>query len=153
MIHCIYQWRLSRVYCDCKTSCGLIQDAMVYSAAGGSVLFLILGYMTPNFLYLIFPTLHSSSLWRTDTIFFAKLNKSPLSIKTYPPHMCLKLISTLIMYLRYKKFRSSGIFAHPAGSSDLLSSWASKAFRIANLWRIHGDAGWKICFGQIKGRK
>ena len=54
------------------------------------------------------------------------------------------------MYLRYKKFRSSGIFAHPAGSSDLLSSWASKAFRIANLWRIHGDAGWKICFGQIK---
>ena len=58
---------------------------MVYSAAGGSVLFLILGYMTPNFLYLTFPTLHSSSLWRTDTIFFAKLNKSPLSIKTYPP--------------------------------------------------------------------
>ena len=61
---------------------------MVYSAAGGSVLFLILGYMTPNFLYLTFPTLHSSSLWRTDTIFFAKLNKSPLSLlRRTPPYV------------------------------------------------------------------
>ena len=39
--------------------------------------------MTPNFLYLSFSTLNSSSLWRTDTIVFAKLVKPPVSIK--PP--------------------------------------------------------------------
>ena len=37
----------------------------------------------PTFLYLSFSTLNSSSLWRTDTIVFAKLVKPPVSIK--PP--------------------------------------------------------------------
>ena len=51
---------------------------MVYSHAGSSDLFLsILGCMTSNFLYLSFSTWHSGSLWRTDTIVFAKLNKPP----------------------------------------------------------------------------
>ena len=37
----------------------------------------ILGCMTSNFLYLSFSTLYYSSLWRTDTIVFAKLNIPP----------------------------------------------------------------------------
>ena len=36
-----------------------------------------------NFLYLSFSTLRSSSLWRTDTIFFTKLNKPPLTPGLY----------------------------------------------------------------------
>ena len=58
---------------------------MVYSQAGTSDLFLILGFMISNVLYLSFSTLHSSSLWRTDTFFFAKLSKPPLSNK--PPSL------------------------------------------------------------------
>ena len=53
---------------------------MVYSPAGSSDLFFILGCMTSNFLYLSFSTLLSSSLWRTDNIVFAQmyeLNKPP----------------------------------------------------------------------------
>ena len=50
---------------------------MIYSPAGGSDLFSNLSCATSNVLYLNFSTLHSSSLWRTDTIFFAKLNKPP----------------------------------------------------------------------------
>ena len=52
---------------------------MVYSPTGSSDLFLIPGCMTSNFLYLNFSTLYSSSLWRTDTIVFAKLNTLPLN--------------------------------------------------------------------------
>ena len=48
---------------------------MVYSPTGSSDLFLILDCMASNFLCLSFNTLCSSSLWRTDTIVFAKLNK------------------------------------------------------------------------------
>ena len=33
--------------------------------------------MTSDFLYLSFSTLRSSSLWRADTIVYAKLNNSP----------------------------------------------------------------------------
>ena len=50
---------------------------MVYSPAESSDLFFILGCMISNGFYLSFPTLHSGSLWRTDIIFFAKLNKPP----------------------------------------------------------------------------
>ena len=39
--------------------------------------------MTLNFLFLSLSTFYSSSLWRTDTIVFAKLNKPLVSIK--PP--------------------------------------------------------------------
>ena len=42
---------------------------MVYSRAGSSDLFLIFGCMASNFMCLSFSTLHSSSLWRIDTIF------------------------------------------------------------------------------------
>ena len=63
---------------------------MVYSPAGCLDLFLILGCVISNFLYLSFSTLYSSSLWRTDTIVFAKLNEPLLSNKpsvslTSPP--------------------------------------------------------------------
>ena len=65
---------------------------MVYSPTGSSDLFLILGCMTSDFLFLSFSTLYFSSLWTTNTIIFAKLNKSPLSnkppvftVKKYPP--------------------------------------------------------------------
>ena len=38
--------------------------------------------MTSNVLYLSFSTLYSSSLWRTDSIVFSRLNKPPVSFKT-----------------------------------------------------------------------
>ena len=147
----IYQWRLSRVYCDCKTSCGLIQDAMVYSAAGVRFCFWSWAAWPPTsctwpfplYILVLYGELIPSSLlnWISRP---SLLRRTPSYVFEINKHN---------MYVRYKKFRSSGIFAHPAGSSDLVSSWASRAFRIANLWRIHGEAGWKICFGQIKGRK
>ena len=58
-------------------------SGMVYSPTGSSDLFLNLGCMTLNFLHLSLSTFYSSSLWRTDTIVFAKLNKPHVSIK--PP--------------------------------------------------------------------
>ena len=45
-----------------------------YLPTGSSDLILILGCMTSNFLYSSFSTLYSSSLRRTDTTVFAKLN-------------------------------------------------------------------------------
>ena len=56
---------------------------MVYSPTGSLDLSLIPSCMTSNFLYLNFSTLYSSSLWRTDTIVFAKLNT--LHPFKYPP--------------------------------------------------------------------
>ena len=56
---------------------------MVYSPTGSSDLFLNLGCMTLNFLYLSLSTFYSSSLWETDTTVFPKLNKPHVSIK--PP--------------------------------------------------------------------
>ena len=41
--------------------------------------------MTFNFLCLSFSNLHSSSFWRDDTTFFAKLNKPPVSSPHRPP--------------------------------------------------------------------
>ena len=59
---------------------------MLYSPAGSSDLFSNLCCVTSNILYLSFSTLHSSSLWRTDIIFFAKLNKPPgLYLQPPPP--------------------------------------------------------------------
>ena len=59
---------------------------MVFSPTGSLDVFLILGCMTSNLLYLSFSSFYSSSLWRTDTIVFAKLNKLPLSRK-HPPNV------------------------------------------------------------------
>ena len=56
---------------------------MVYSPTGSSDLFLNLGCMTLNFLYLSLSTFYSSSLWETDTTVFPKLNTPHVSIK--PP--------------------------------------------------------------------
>ena len=59
---------------------------MVYSPMEVRIcfFFFILGCMTSNYMrYLRFSALHSSSLWRTDTNIFAKLNKPPVSIE--PP--------------------------------------------------------------------
>ena len=68
---------------------------------GSSDLFSILGCMTSNFLYLSFSTLYSSSLWRTNTFDFSKLNKlllsnkPPISIKApLPPNMLSSLIAS-----------------------------------------------------------
>ena len=67
---------------------------MVYSPTGRLDLFLILGCMTSNFLYLSFSTLYSSSLWRTDTTVFSNKhslsNKPPVSNKPHPPQMNIK---------------------------------------------------------------
>ena len=90
---------------------GVAWSRTVYLPAESSDLFLIIGCMTSNLLYLSFSTLYSSSSWRTDTIVFAKLNKRPpppplhkrassqLSPPppptTTPPQICLKKISPL----------------------------------------------------------
>ena len=56
--------------------------------------------MTSKFLYLNFFALYSSSLWRTDTVVFAKFNRLPSQISPpsllspYPPQMFLKYISS-----------------------------------------------------------
>ena len=65
---------------------------MVYSLAGSSELFSILGYMTSNVLHLNFSTLHSSSLWRTDTIVFVELNKPLSQISPPPPWNVFEII-------------------------------------------------------------
>ena len=76
MIDCI-------INLDRKTSCALRQNGS-FANSGSSDLVLILGCMTSNLLkYLSFSTLYSSSLRRTHTIIFSKLNKPPVSIK--PP--------------------------------------------------------------------
>ena len=78
---------------DCQESIATVKirldwSRMVYSPTWSSDLFLILVCISSKFLYFSFSTL-PSSLWRTDTIFFAKLNKpSPLSHK---PHVFIKL--------------------------------------------------------------
>ena len=64
-----------RINHDCDTSCGLTW--YVLSCAGSFDLFLIFSYMTYNFICLSFSTLCSSSLWKIDTITFAKLNTAP----------------------------------------------------------------------------
>ena len=53
------------------------RSRMVHSSTGGSNLFMILG----------FSTLYASSLWKTDTIVFAKLISSPSQIS--PPLKCV----------------------------------------------------------------
>ena len=72
---------------------------LVYSPSGSSNLFLNIGCMNSNFctysckLNLSVSTLHSSSLWRTYTIVFAKLNNFPVSKTTTlppPPQRCLR---------------------------------------------------------------
>ena len=56
--------------------------------------------MTSKFLYLNLFALYSSSLWRTDTIVFAKFNRLPSQISPpsllspYPPRMFLNYISS-----------------------------------------------------------
>ena len=61
---------------------------------------------TSNVLYSSFSTLHSSSLWRTDTIFFAKLN-------TPPPSLYLAPLGGLIEDLRYPDITFLNIFETP----------------------------------------
>ena len=63
------------------------RSMMVYSSTGISDLFLIMGCMTSDFLYLSFSTLYSKSLWGINTVVFAKLNKHPFSTK---PHVSIK---------------------------------------------------------------
>jgi len=68
---------------DCKISFGLIWDDLL--TFGSSDLFFMLSCLTSDFLYLSFFTLHSSSLWRTDTTIFAKLNTPSLPNNPPPP--------------------------------------------------------------------
>ena len=63
-LHCINH--------DYKTSCGLIQDGLFTSRQFRFVI------------DLIFSTLYSRSLWRTETIVFAKLNKPPPPLSNKP---------------------------------------------------------------------
>ena len=60
-------------------------SGMFFHYAGSFDLFLLFSYMTCNFSCLSFSTLHSSSLWKIDTITFAKLNTPPPPSKKKPP--------------------------------------------------------------------
>ena len=84
-----YSSLISDRLCQSITTVTLCVDwsRMVDSSTGSSDLYLIRGCMTStsNLLYLNFSTLYHSSLWRTDTIVFAKLNKPSLSNK--PPRL------------------------------------------------------------------
>ena len=72
---------------DCSNQFGFVFDSRLHD---------LLLLVTEDF-----STMYFSSLWRTDTIVFAKLNKhplsneSPVSIKTPspPPQMCLKKLA------------------------------------------------------------
>ena len=64
-------------------------SGMGYLPTGSSDLILFFGCMTSNFLYLSFSTLYSSSLLRTDTIVFSKLNKPPSPLS--PPSNGLEM--------------------------------------------------------------
>ena len=97
MVDCINQSQLLNVVWTDPGS------GMVYSPTGSSDLFLILGCMTSNFLYVSFSTLYSSTLWRTDTIVVSKLSQPPSLIcpliysafPPSPPQVSLKSISPL----------------------------------------------------------
>ena len=92
---------------------------MDYSPTGSSDLFLILGCMTSNFLYLSLSTLNSSSLWRTDTIVFAKLDKPPRSLLSLPSDAfeIKKLPGVLIEDLLY--LFTKALLTFPPVESDL----------------------------------
>ena len=77
---------------------GVAWSRTVYLPAESSDLFLIIGCMTSNLLYLSFSTFYSSSSWRTDTIVFAKLNKRPR-----PPPLHISASSQLSMEYGYKQ--------------------------------------------------
>ena len=57
---------------DCKTWCGLIQDGS-FTNCHGCVTYKF------SYMYLWFSTLYSSSFGRTETVVFAKKNKTPIS--------------------------------------------------------------------------
>ena len=59
---------------------------MVYLRTGSSDFIVIFGGMIYNLVFELFQiVLYRSSLWRTDTIIFSKLNKPPFPIKPPPP--------------------------------------------------------------------
>ena len=80
------EWSTLSINHDCQEPIATVilcvdWSRMVYLPPASLKLFLIFGRMTLDFLFLSFSTLHSSSLWKTDTIFFAKLNKPPRPFK------------------------------------------------------------------------
>ena len=88
-----YLWIIDLInHHDCKTSFELIRDGLF--TCWRSDLFLIVGCMTSNFLFLSFSTLHSTSFWRVDTAIFGELNKLPSQISLpsllSPPQTCYK---------------------------------------------------------------
>lgn len=112
---------------------------MFYSCAGSSILLLIAGCITTNFMSLLFSTFRSSSLWGIDTIIFAKLDKHPLSMKHPPPPPLLRrawnkwaLLGDLTEDLRYP-FRmhphwfDDFVGPSPFCQSLYLRSWSSCA--------------------------
>ena len=65
--------------------------------------------MTSNFLYLSFFALCSSSLWRTDTIVFAKLNKTFPQLHISPPSLLSTPPPPPPPQMRWKKTRPLGL--------------------------------------------
>ena len=92
---------------------------MVYSPTESSDLFLILGCMTSNVLVLKLFQFYYSSLWRTDTIVFAKLDKPPRSLLSLPSDAfeINKLPGVLIEDLLY--LFTKALLTFPPVESDL----------------------------------
>ena len=74
---------------DCKTLCGLIRDGLFPNWRFGFVLDPRLHDL--QLIVLSFSTFYSSSLCRTGTIAFAKLNKPPASPSQISPPSLLRL--------------------------------------------------------------
>ena len=88
---------------DCKSSCGLIWVVLFTNWKFGFVFYPRLHDLQ---LLLRFFTLYSHSLWRSDTIVFAKWNKTPLTNKTPPPPLSkmfeiISLLESLIEDSQY----------------------------------------------------
>ena len=92
---------------------------MVYSPTESSDLFLILGCMTSNVLVLKLFQFYYSSLWRTGTIVFAKLDKPPRSLLSLPSDAfeINKLPGVLIEDLLY--LFTKALLTFPPVESDL----------------------------------
>ena len=74
------------IYYDCKTSCGLIRDGL-FTNWKFEIDFDPWLHDQKRLQYLIFSTSYSSSLWRTATIVFSKINKPLPPLKKAPPQM------------------------------------------------------------------
>ena len=78
------KWRTVSINHDCKTWYGLIQDGRLFNLEVLICLWYSAAWPSTSCTWAFPLCIKVSSLWRSDTIVFAKLNKPPLSNK---PHL------------------------------------------------------------------